>query len=329
MSVFAPRSRSNGVVLVEGTHRPDEELFESVQRARVLAALRGVCMERDVGAITVARVVARAGVSRRTFYELFVDLDECFLAAFDEAVARARLYVLHDYDPAAPWAVRVRSALVGLLSFLQVEREAGWLLLIGSLGAGPVVRARRSQICARAAELVDEGREESKAGGGLSPLTAEGIVGGVQSVLHSRMLDDPERGGSLLELTGPLLSMIVLPYLGTAAARRELGRPAPAELQEGVEVEQVTEDGALERLGLRLTYRTVRVLVAIAERPGASNRQVGFAAGADDQGQISKLLARLSRLGLIENADPERPRGMPNAWTLTRKGELVCRAVVR
>ncbi len=71
---------------------------------------------------------------------------------------------------------------------------------------------------------------------------------------------------------------------------------------------------------MRLTYRTLRVLSAIASQPGASNRQVGETAGVHDQGQISKLLARLERLGLIQNAGQGQPRGEPNAWGLTARG---------
>jgi chromosome segregation and condensation protein ScpB len=71
---------------------------------------------------------------------------------------------------------------------------------------------------------------------------------------------------------------------------------------------------------MRLTYRTVRVLAAVAEHPGSSNRQVGVASGMQDQGQISKLLSRLHRLGLIQNAGIGPAKGAPNAWTLTPKG---------
>ena len=71
---------------------------------------------------------------------------------------------------------------------------------------------------------------------------------------------------------------------------------------------------------MRLTYRTVRVLLAIAETPGASNRELADAAGVADQGQISKLLSRLKSLGLIENIGAGPVRGEPNAWQLTPKG---------
>jgi DNA-binding MarR family transcriptional regulator len=79
---------------------------------------------------------------------------------------------------------------------------------------------------------------------------------------------------------------------------------------------------------MRLTYRTVRVLAAIAAHANASNRQVADASGVQDQGQISKLLARLEHLGLIENAGAGGPtRGEPNAWRLTPRGREVEHAI--
>jgi DNA-binding IclR family transcriptional regulator len=71
---------------------------------------------------------------------------------------------------------------------------------------------------------------------------------------------------------------------------------------------------------MRMTYRTARVLAVIAERPGVSNRAVAEHAGMHDQGQISKLLARLERLGLAENAGDGQAKGESNAWSLTRLG---------
>jgi DNA-binding MarR family transcriptional regulator len=77
---------------------------------------------------------------------------------------------------------------------------------------------------------------------------------------------------------------------------------------------------------MRLTYRTLMVLSAIGMEPGASNRRVGEAAGVHDQGQISKLLGRLEKLGLIHNIGNGQPRGEPNAWTLTPRGQEVAQA---
>jgi DNA-binding MarR family transcriptional regulator len=77
---------------------------------------------------------------------------------------------------------------------------------------------------------------------------------------------------------------------------------------------------------MRLAYRTVRVLMAVAASPGSSNREIGLGAGMEDQGQISKLLARLQRLELIDNSRAAA-RGAPNAWCLTEQGWRVQRAI--
>jgi hypothetical protein len=136
--------------------------------------------------------------------------------------------------------------------------------------------------------------------------------------------DDAGTTRPLLDLLGPLMGMIVLPYMGQAAAAKELERPAPKP-RRGV-VARGTRD-PLEGLDMRLTYRTVRVLMAIAGHTGASNRQVATASGIADQGQISKLLARLDGLGLIHNTGEGHPKGSPNAWRLTARGEEVERAI--
>jgi hypothetical protein len=115
------------------------------------------------------------------------------------------------------------------------------------------------------------------------------------------------------------MAVIVLPYLGPSAAQKELRKPAPTPPQNRSRPRR----DPLEGLDMRLTYRTVRVLMGIAGHPGASNRTVAHASGISDQGQISKLLARLESLGLAENTGRGHPKGAPNAWRLTARGQEV------
>jgi hypothetical protein len=88
----------------------------------------------------------------------------------------------------------------------------------------------------------------------------------------------------------------------------------------------------LKELGLRRTYRTLRVLEAIAtwdsQKPGPSNREIAEAAGIKDEGQMSKLLTRLEDFGLIVVTGRGRHiSGEPYAWSLTAKGWEVQRAI--
>ena len=78
---------------------------------------------------------------------------------------------------------------------------------------------------------------------------------------------------------------------------------------------------------MRITYRTVRVLIVIGSGPGASNREIATEAGIADQGQVSKLLTRLESLGLVRNDGSGHAKGAPNAWVLTARGLDVERAI--
>src|ERR1022692_1241657 len=108
------------------------ERVSEIQRARLLGAVVEVSAERGAGNVAVAHIVERAGVSRRTFYELFADREACFVAAIDDAMARASHHVLAAYDPGARWVQRVRSALIALLELLDSEPGSAQLLIVGS-----------------------------------------------------------------------------------------------------------------------------------------------------------------------------------------------------
>jgi AcrR family transcriptional regulator len=321
-----------------------------VQRARILAAMVNVVAEHGVSAATVSRVVARAGVSRRTFYEQFSGCEECFLAVFEDATARARRIVSDAASSAPPaWRERIRAGLSALLVFFEEEPALGRLLVVDALGAGPLVLDRRTRVLQGLAEILDWGHSEAKRGrktpASPSPpeLTAEGLVGAVFSVIHARMLEAGDRAGAngskrsgsrrapapLSALLNPLMGMIVLPYLGAAAAQRELARPVPKLPREraGAGTRERPSGDPLVGLNMRLTYRTLVVLSAVATDPGASNRRIADHAGIHDQGQISKLLTRLQRLGLIDNTGHGQSHGEPNAWTLTPRGAEVQHAL--
>jgi AcrR family transcriptional regulator/DNA-binding MarR family transcriptional regulator len=292
---------------------------------------------RGVASVTVARVIARARVSRRLFYELFADVEDCFLASFDWAVDQARASCTEAYAAEKDWRSGIRSALAALLRFFDDQPLLAQLCVVHAAGGGPRVLERRSLVVDELCQAVDRGSQEASAGRAPGPVVAEGVVGAVLAVLYTRLLargasavdgysqPDEEAQAPLIELHGELMSLILLPYLGSAAAGRELSRPAPPPLASSKPPETLNADLAAGGApGARLTYRTVCVLRAIAELPAASNREVAERAGIVDQGQISKILTRLEYQGLVVNRGGSGPaRGTPNSWWLTPRGEAL------
>jgi AcrR family transcriptional regulator len=291
--------------------------FVEVQRARLVAAMANAACSCGAGNVTVKDVVVTAGVSRRTFYELFADGSDCLMATIEHALECLVRCVGDAYDSELPWRERVRACLEAFLTFLDEEPTLGRLLIVETLCAGPRALARRASALAPVMDEIDSVRQESRPEG-LSPLTAEGLVGAVLAVLHARMLSDQHE--PLLTLASPLTAMIVLPYLGVEASHEELSRPT---VRLAGRNPAAAHANSLMELPMRLTYRTMAVLGAVASDPGSSNLQVGGLAGVTDPGQISKLLRRLERLGLVANERDRELRGVPNAWSLTPLGREI------
>jgi hypothetical protein len=188
------------------------------------------------------------------------------------------------------------------------------------------VLAWREGVLAELVEILDQGRGEGARAGDCAVLTAEGLVGAAFAIVYAR-LSARKRQEPLRSLLGELMSLIVLPYLGPALARKEQQRALPpvprakraAENGRGAGV----ESDPLREVPMRLTYRTGRVLQAASEHPGGSNRLIGEQSDIYDQGQISKLLGRLERIGLLANTGVGHAKGEPNVWRLTPLGERV------
>jgi AcrR family transcriptional regulator len=295
--------------------------MDDLARRRLLSAMAVVVDERGAEMATATRVIGLARVSRATFYRLFDDRNDCLLATLDRAAALAARTALEAWEAHEDWLGRVRAALHALLELFDREPQVARLCVVHSNVAYPEIAARRAKIIGQLALALDGGREQARLPP--PPLTAEVFVGGALSVIHSRLVK-PEPG-DLADLTSPLTALIAYPYCGARIARRELRRSEPASSQT-LCVEALTHP---RPLGMRMTYRTVRVISVIAAQPGLSNFQVSRRAGIADQGQISKLLRRLVSVGLVENFGPGHARGGANAWQLTREGERLAENIDR
>ena len=234
-------ARSHSVICPSASEGPERsrvlENVEEIQRSRILAAMAEEVALRGTSSVTVARVIARARVSRRLFYELFADVEDCLLATFDWAVGQARIAVAEACREQEQWLEQVRAGLAALLRFFDRQPLLAQICLVHTAGGGRRVLERRSEVMVELVEAVDRGRalsRERQPG----PVVAEGVVGAVLAVLYARVLarelapaaesaDGEQEGERLTCLHGELMSMIVLPYLGAAAAGKELTRPVP------------------------------------------------------------------------------------------------------
>lgn len=303
---------------------PQAQVAE-MQRRRLLSALVDVAARSGLEGATVGAVCRSAGVSRRTFYDLFEDRQACFMAAFDESVSGLGEELATAWDSHVRWRERVRAALALLLARFEQEPALARLCLVESLKGGPEVLERRRAALDALIAAIDQGRDEAKSTNSPLPeLAAESVVGGAFGVIQARVLDPSSP--SLMGLLNSLMAMIVQPYLGAAAAHRQLEQPPITDCRKHSQLAE-SEESPFKNLPIRVTFRTARVLETIGSHPNASNRDIAHAAGVSDQGQASKLLWRLQRAELIQNCGQGQGRGERNAWRLTARGDAVLRVV--
>ncbi len=256
--------------------------------------------------------MSTARVSRKVFYEVFEDVEDCLHAALEQVFGDARETIAAASDSSQDWRERTRAGLHTLLALAEQHRTLARVCVLDMLLGGPRLLALRETALGDAQQAIARGALEKNARAP-APLTPEAMAGGVAHLLHSRLAANATE--PLTELTGQCMSMIVLPYLGRAAAERELTRENPPLGR--LPAWPAGQPPPPNVHSVRLTYRTVRVLNAIREHPRASSREVAEHAGITDPGQASKLLKRLAEHQLIEDTGASNNG---KAWQLTNLG---------
>ena len=181
-----------------------------------------VAAERGYPETRVVDVIKAAGVSRKTFYELFTDKEDCFLAAYEKAfgVLLRRTSDGFESKPKAPWAERVRLGLQAFLGIMAEWPAAAKFCIVEVLAAGPKAITRRDAALRQFTEFIDAGRTESKRE--LPGITSLALVGGIYELLYSEILHGAT--GQLPARLPELVYWITQPYLGAARAAKERDR---------------------------------------------------------------------------------------------------------
>jgi AcrR family transcriptional regulator len=200
--------------LPSGRHGLAREAVAASQRGRLLDAMAQVVAEKGYAATTVADVVERAGVSRRTFYEQFTDKEACFLAAYDVALAVVLGRIRDSVEPGSPapggWRERARAGVGAFLDLLASEPAFARALQVEILTAGPAALERRAGMLVMFAGIWRNVHEAARAEEpGLPPLPDEvftvltaGLEELVRDAVRTRGTD------SLPELAEPILRTV-------------------------------------------------------------------------------------------------------------------------
>lgn len=225
MSPSPPREPHH---LPSGRHGlPRDEVVRN-QRGRVTEAVADVCSVAGYGPMTVEDIIVTAGISRRSFYDIYTSKADAFLQAVDAIVGRLLAAVDDATAGVEGFEARVEAALRAVLGFFGSQPAYAETCLVQVMAAGPEAVERRNAALARfTALLLDAVAQELPKRGRPADIVAEGLVGGIYEILYARVVQG--RTNQLPDLLPDLTYSALLPYLGPAqalAAQRRLRRRA-------------------------------------------------------------------------------------------------------
>jgi AcrR family transcriptional regulator len=193
-----------------------------LRRRLLLAAERVVSQQGSCG-VTAEAVAAAAGLAESAFEATFADDTDCLLAALDCMVDELRSRMRVAKCGAPTWVDGIRAALLACLGFFDEDPRRAQFMVLETLAGEPAMRARRERLLGDLTEGLESHRpnltEDGEAQG-----SAQAVVSAVATVIHARLSDEPVP--KLKPLGRSLMGVIVLPYLGSVAARGELEREA-------------------------------------------------------------------------------------------------------
>jgi AcrR family transcriptional regulator len=200
---------------------PREAVTES-QRRRILQAMVEVVSEKGYPDTRVVDVIGLAGVSRKTFYELFTSKEDCFLATYDVLLGNLLEDTAKGYEsnPGSPWAERVAGALGELLKHLAEHPDEARFAIVEVLAAGPRALARRDAALRQFTGFLDAGRAETSTE--LPGITSLSLAGGINELLYSEILHGA--ASRLPSRLPDLMFWVTLPFLGPERAAEERER---------------------------------------------------------------------------------------------------------
>ena len=205
--------------LPRGPHALPQDVVVAHQRERLLDAAAIAVAEEGYSELTVRDLIVRAGVSRRTFYQLFDDKIDCVFAAHERAFERLSRVIVDACRAEAAWSDRVAAAIAASLAFaVESPSEAQLVVVACHTASEPKLASRGHAAHEKLADLLRAGRQQAEVAHAPPELTEQAVVGAAMAVVGTRLL-----AGEIdsLPLLAPELTQVILtPYLGDEEAQR-------------------------------------------------------------------------------------------------------------
>jgi AcrR family transcriptional regulator len=190
-----------------------EGAVASGQRRRILASAARVFGQQGFDRTTVEDVIGLAGVSRRTFYDLFSGKDDVFREAHEGALDLLDNDLLSACANEETWPLKVAAGFAAAIDWAESNPGLARLLAGGVAMAGPRAAYCHDQLVARFAPRLKIGRQLYEVEWSLTQ--EEMQIAGIASVMAQHL---GSGGEPLFDLAPQLIELTLAPYLGANEA---------------------------------------------------------------------------------------------------------------
>lgn len=122
--------------LPRGRNALDPEVVAADQRMRLLEAMSALVVERGYNDVRVTDLIARAGVAKPRFYELFDSKAGCFLELLDLIFSELTRAIAAGLDPEGSVEERIAQGMEALVGFVDTREDRARILFIEGPAAG-------------------------------------------------------------------------------------------------------------------------------------------------------------------------------------------------
>jgi AcrR family transcriptional regulator len=189
----APPTRGKGDAqkgLPRGPQALPREHVAAHQRERLVEAMVQAVSERGVVATTISDLVARAGISRRTFYEHFDNKEDCLLATYD-TILESEVHRLLDLASAdLGWLEQLEAIVRALFDAIAERPDAARLICVEMGASGAIGVQRWADGATRFERFICEGFERAPGAGTIPDPVARAVVGALRKIIYSRVREE-------------------------------------------------------------------------------------------------------------------------------------------
>jgi AcrR family transcriptional regulator len=135
------------------------DIAARAQRAKIIDAMVGSCAAKTFAGTTISDIVARASISRTTFYKHFDDKRACFAATVDACIEEVRTVAREAHDSSDPPVEAVPKATAAILGLMAAKPALAQLLTGDAPGVEPAVVERYRQLLIPAVAALWDGSD--------------------------------------------------------------------------------------------------------------------------------------------------------------------------